>query len=101
MKLAMFCALGMLAAVNASEACAWTYIVIDRQGNETISTRTPRDLTYPPENVRIPALDVAAGTPPIGTPLSAQRERQRMNADMLIITDYVPVAATAFGVSAR
>jgi hypothetical protein len=94
MKPAIFSALLLFSVVNASDACAWTYVLVDSHGHESISSVPPRDLTFPPDNVRIPPLDVARGTPPQGTRLSAEQERLRMNQDMLIITDAAVTTST-------
>jgi hypothetical protein len=87
MKPAIFSALLLFSLVNASDAGAWSYVLVDSHGHETVSSVPPRDMTFPPDNVRIPALDVARGTRPQGTPLTAEQARRRMSADMLIITD--------------
>ncbi len=87
MKFAIFGALGLLAVVNASAAGASTYILVDSNGHERFLSEVPRDMSYPPANVRMPVYDKARGTRPEGTPLTAEQEQRRMNADMLIITD--------------
>jgi hypothetical protein len=94
MKAAIFSALLLLSLVSAPDACAWTYVLVDSHGHETVSSVPPRDMTYPPDNVRIAPLDVARGTPPQGTRLSAEQERLRMNTDMLIITDAAVTTST-------
>jgi hypothetical protein len=48
MKLAMVAALALIAVVNASDAGALTYILVDSHGQERYLNAVPQDMTYPP-----------------------------------------------------
>jgi YbbR domain-containing protein len=96
MKLAILFALGLFGAVNACNAHAWSYIVVDSKGHETTLKETDLDLTYPPDNVRTVVLVKTDGMTLRGTVLTPQQERQRVNAGMLIISDQ-PISQTGAG----
>jgi hypothetical protein len=86
MKRTIFAVLLMTTAV-AGNAYAWTYVEIDKQGHERYLDRSPIDLTYPPDNVPTPMVYADDHSPPRGTPITAYEERQRRNADTLLIID--------------
>jgi hypothetical protein len=101
MKRTIFATLTVLAAVISCNAHAWTYIEIDSKGNARYLDKTPVDLTYPPDNVRMPVVDANDHSPPQGTPLTAQQERRRMSGESLIIVDGSMARGEGWGISAK
>jgi hypothetical protein len=97
----IFAALMVLATVISCNANAWTYIEIDSKGIAHYLDKTPVDLTYPPDNVRMPVVEANDHSPPQGTPLTAQQERRRINGGSLIIVDGSMARGEGWGVSAK
>ena len=87
MKRAIFVVLALLASVETCNAHAWSYIVIDGGGQDKFFEKAPRDLTYPPGNIPVSVRRAPSDAPQPGIPLSPQQERDRLDADMLIIVD--------------
>ena len=70
-------------ALSAHAQTIWTYEVIGSDNQAKTTYSAPRDISYPPANVRMPMHN--ANQRQEGVRLTAQEEEARKNAPMLII----------------
>ena len=94
MRTALAAVIGLFACVNAYHAYAWSYIIVDKNGQERVFAAPPMDLTYPPRDAPMPLMDASKRAPPQGALLAPEQEQRRENEEMLIITD-IPILRPA------
>ena len=71
-----------LATIGAHAQSVWTYEVIGPDNTATVSSKPPKDISYPPAGQPVPIYDPKGKQ---GTVLTPQEAAARLRAPMLII----------------
>ena len=69
-------------ALDVHAQSAWTYEIVDQDNSIKATPHPPWDISYPPENMRMPVYNQNEKQ---GMPITAEEEAARIKAPMLII----------------